>query len=88
MRNAFHFSHIVILYITVLGVPSWLNWQERLRLRVRLRRVRAPRRRRIHLRRGDRAHRVHRGQAGQAASEAALPRRRGAVRLPNDSEQR
>lgn len=53
-----------------------------LRLRVRLRCLRAEGRRSLHLRGGDGTDRVHRGQAGQAALEAPLPCRRGYVPSP------
>ena len=55
-------------------------------------RGRAPaRRRRVHLRRGDRPPRVARGQEGPAAQEAALPRRstaRSASRPPSTTSRR
>ena len=48
----------------------------------------APRCRRLHLRRGDRASRVARGQARPAALEAAVPGDRGALRLADADQQR
>ena len=47
-----------------------------------------PGRGRLHLRRGDGAHREPRGQARPPAHQAALPRRRGRVGLPDRREQR
>ena len=47
-----------------------------------------PRRRRVHLRRGDRAHREPRGQARPPADQAAVPGRRGRVGLPDRRQQR
>ena len=47
-----------------------------------------PRRRRVHLRRGDGAPRVARGQARPAADEAAVPGDRGPVRGADRGEQR
>ena len=58
------------------------------RLRLRLRGVRAPRRRRLRGGRGDRAHRVARGQAGAAAPQAALPGGGRPVRVPDGRQQR
>ena len=49
-------------------------WPRRHGRGLRLRHRDPPRRRRLHLRRGDRAARVHRGQAGRAAQQAAVPR--------------
>ena len=48
----------------------------------------APRRRRVHLRRGDRAARVARGQARPAALQAAVPGRRGSLRGADGRQQR
>ena len=48
----------------------------------------APRRRRLHLRRGDGAARVARGQARPAAHEAAVPGDRRALRLADGGQQR
>ena len=62
--------------------------QERLRLGLGLRPLRPSRRRRLYLRRGDRAARKPRGQEGHAAAEAAVPGRLGPLRLPVDGEQR
>ena len=59
------------------GLRGWSDWQERLRLRLRFRRVCGAWGRGLHLRGGDGAHRVHRGQTGQAPPEAAFPCRRG-----------
>ena len=49
---------------------------------------RAPRRRRLHLRRGDGPPRVARGQARPAALEAAVPRDLGPLRVPDGRQQR
>ena len=49
---------------------------------------RAPRRRRVHLRRGDGAARVARGQARPAALEAAVPGDLGPLRIPDRRQQR
>ena len=57
------------------------------RLRRRLRPPRAPRRGRVHLRRGDGADRVAQGQEGRAALQATLPGERRRVRLPDDDQQ-
>ena len=54
--------------------------QEHARLGLQARHVRPPRRRRLHLRRGDRPARVARGQARLAAHQAAVPRRRRRLR--------
>ena len=56
--------------------------------RLRLRHLRPPRRRRLHLRRGDRAARKPRGQEGHAAPEAAVPGQRRPLRLPDHGQQR
>ena len=48
----------------------------------------APRRRRLHLRRGDRAARLARGQARQPAPEAAVPGDRGPLPRPDADQQR
>ena len=48
----------------------------------------APRRRRLHLRRGDRAARLARGQARQPAAQAAVPGDRGPVRRADADQQR
>ena len=61
--------------------------QERLRLGLRHRRVPAPRRRRLYLRRGNRAPRKPRGQEGPAAAEAALPGAGRSLWLPDDGQQ-
>ena len=50
--------------------------------------VHPPRRRRVHLRRGDRAARVARGQARPAADEAAVPGDRRPLRGADRGEQR
>ena len=70
------------------GLRGRTDRQERLRLRLRLRHVRAPRRRRLHLRRGDRAARKPRRQEGPAAAEAAVPGEHGPLWLPDHGEQR
>ena len=48
----------------------------------------APRRRRLHLRRGDRAARLAGGQARQPAAEAAVPGDRGPLPRPDADQQR
>ena len=48
----------------------------------------APRRRRVHLRRGDRPAGLAGGQARQPAAEAAVPGDRGPVRRPDADQQR
>ena len=58
------------------GLRGRADRQERLRLRLRLRCLSAPRRRRLYLRRGNRAARKPGRQEGHAAAEAAVPRRR------------
>ena len=70
------------------GLRRGPHRQEPVRHRLALRRLSAPRRRRLHLRRGDRAARKPGGQAGQAAPQAALPGGGRALRLPVDGEQR
>ena len=62
--------------------------QEHPRLGLRPRDRRAPRRGRVHLRRGDRADRVARGRARDAAAEAAVPRDRRALRQADRGQQR
>ena len=62
--------------------------QEHPRLRLRLRHLRAPRRRRLRSRRGDGAARVARRQARAAAHQAAVPRGRRPLRLPDRGQQR
>ena len=49
---------------------------------------RPPRRRRLHLRRGDRAARLARGKAGEPAPQAALPGRPGPLRRADPDQQR
>ena len=49
---------------------------------------RAPRRRRVHLRRGDRAARLARGQARKPAAEATVPRDPGPLPGPDADQQR
>ena len=49
---------------------------------------RPPRRRRLHLRRGDGSPRLARGQARQPAAEAAVPGRPGALRRAHPDQQR
>ena len=53
--------------------PKGFLGDEHLRHRLRPRHPRAPRRRRLHLRRGDRPDRVARGQARLSAHQAAVP---------------
>ncbi len=48
----------------------------------------APRRRRLHLRRGDGASRKPRGQEGPAAAQAAVPGQRRPLRRADDGQQR
>ena len=55
---------------------------------LRLRRRDPPRRRRVHLRRGDRDLRVDRGQARRAAQQAAVPRRGRPLRQADGRQQR
>ena len=50
--------------------------------------VRPPRRRRVHLRRGDRPARLARGQARQPAPQAAVPGRPGPLPGPDADQQR
>ena len=57
------------------------------RVGLRLRPVRPPRRRRLHLRRRDGDAREPRGQEGPAAPEAAVPGRRRPLRLPDHGQQ-
>jgi hypothetical protein len=57
------------------GLCRRADRQERLRLRLGLRLLRASRRRRLYLRRGNRADREPGGQEGPAAPEAAVPGR-------------
>ena len=59
-----------------------------LRLRPHARHGRPPRRRRLHLRRGDRAARLARGQARQPAPEAAVPRAPGPLPGADADQQR
>mmetsp|Transcript_3882 Transcript_3882/g.13083 ORF Transcript_3882/g.13083 Transcript_3882/m.13083 type:complete len:269 (-) Transcript_3882:508-1314(-) len=70
------------------GVREGLPGQERLRHRSRFRCALAPRRWRVHLRGRDGAHRIARGQARQAPPQAALPGKRGPLRLPDHGCQR
>ena len=56
--------------------------------RLGLRHLRPSRRRRLHLRRGDRAARKPRRQEGPAAAEAAVPGQCRPLRLPDHREQR
>ena len=58
------------------------------RVGVRARRRVAPRRRRVHLRRGDRAALLARGVPRAAPAASAVPRRRGPVRLAHRDQQR
>jgi len=66
------------------GLQSRIDRQERLWIGLQFRRLPSPRSWRVHLWRGDGAHRVARGQAGEASAQAAIPGRRRAVRLPVD----
>ena len=61
--------------------------QEHPRLGRRLRPVHVRRRRRLHLRRGNRAARIARGQAGQAALQAAVPGQLRPVRQADHDQQ-
>ena len=71
------------------GLRGRLRRQEHPRLRLLRRHRPALGRRRLHRRRGDRAHRVARGQPWDAAPEAAvLPRRQGPVPAAHDRQQR
>ena len=56
--------------------------------RLSVRHLPASRRRRLHLRRGNGAAGVARRQEGHAAAEAAIPCQYGALRFPDDGEQR
>lgn len=67
--------------------PPQIPRSQRLRQRVQLRRVRSPRRGSVRVRRRERAAGVAGGQAGQAASEAAIPRQRGSVRVSDDGDE-
>lgn len=67
--------------------PPQIPGPQRLRQRVQLRRVRAPRRGSLRVRRRECAAGVAGGQAGQAASEAAIPRQRGSVRVSDDGDE-
>ena len=69
------------------GLRGRADRQERLRLGLRHRRVPASRRRRLYLRRGDRAAGKPRRQEGPAAPEAPLPGRGRPLRLPDDGQQ-
>ena len=66
------------------GLPR----HEHPRLGLRPRDRRAPRRGRVHLRRGDRAHRVARRRARHAAAQAAVPRDRRPLRQADGRQQR
>ncbi len=66
------------------GLPR----EEHPRLRLRLRRLRPPRRRRVRGGRGDGAARVARRQARAAAQQAAVPGGRRPLRLPDRRQQR
>ena len=66
------------------GLPR----QEHPRQRLRLRRLRAPRRRRLRGGRRDRADRVARRQARAAAHQAAVPGRRRPLSVPDRGQQR
>ena len=69
------------------GLRGQADRQEQ-RPRLGLRHLRPPRRRGLHLRRGDRAAGEPGGQEGPAAPEAAVPGRRRPLRLPDHGEQR
>ena len=62
--------------------------QERLRIGLRLRRLRPPRRRRLHLRRRDRAARSLEGKKGKPRLKPPFPAGVGPLRLPDDGQQR
>ena len=70
------------------GLRRRLPRQGHPRLRLRPRDHRARRRRRLHLRRGDRAARLARGPPRPAPAAAAVPRRRRPVRQPDRRQQR
>ena len=65
-----------------------LSREEHPRQRLRLRRLHAPRRRRLRSGRGDGAHRIARRQARAAAAQAAVSRGRRAVSVPDRGQQR
>ena len=70
------------------GLRRGADRQERLRLGLRHRRVSASRRRRLYLRRGDRAARKPRRQEGPAAPETPFPGRGRPLWLPDHGQQR
>ena len=70
------------------GLRARVPRQERARVRLRLRRLHASRRRRLRSRRGDGAARVARGQARAAAQQAAVSRRRRPLQRADGGEQR
>ena len=69
------------------GLRGQADRQEQ-RPRLGFRSLRPPRRRRLHLRRGNRAARKPRRQEGPAAAEAAVPGQCRSLRLPDHGEQR
>ncbi len=70
------------------GLREGHSRQEHFRIRLRLRRVRPPRRRRLRGGRGDGAARVARGQARAAAQQAAVSRRGRRLRQADRGQQR
>ena len=70
------------------GVRARLRRREHPRLGLLAAAGRAPRRRRLHLRRGDGAARLARGQARQPAPEAAVPRQPGPLPGADADQQR
>ena len=70
------------------GLRGGAPRQEHPGLGLRLRHRAPPRRRRLHLRRGDGAPVLPRGEEGVAQDQAALPRGQGSVRPPHHRQQR
>ena len=70
------------------GLRGRVSGREHPGLRLPDRAGRPPRRRRLHLRRGDRAPRLARGQARKPAPEAAVPRDPGPLRRADADQQR
>ena len=70
------------------GLRARLRRRRHPRLGLLVQPRRAPRRRRLHLRRGDRAARLARGQARQPAPEAAVPRQPGPLPGTDADQQR
>ena len=68
------------------GLRGQADRQEQ-RPRLGLRPLRPPRRRRLYLRRGNRAARKPRRQEGPAAAQAAVPGQHGPLRLPDHGQQ-